>query len=101
MRGIDFIFIIIRSYFGKEQYMTDLFEMEFVALLSRNLVEFVEVLSAREGWYVRINGFQWLRSRKKEPHRFDNLEHTLHYLRDLGCTRVSVDLTFWSEEKAT
>ncbi|WER45152.1 hypothetical protein CupriaWKF_12630 [Cupriavidus sp. WKF15] len=69
--------------------MTDLFEKEFLGLVSRNFVEFVELLPAPDGWYLRINGFQWL------PYRFDQLERTLLYLRQLGCTHVTVRLNAW------
>lgn len=75
--------------------MTDLFEQEFIGLLSRGLVEFVELLPAPDGWYVRINGFQWLRSRKQHPHRFDHVENTLRHLYHLGCPRVMVSLDRW------
>ncbi|NOV25541.1 hypothetical protein E5S69_18730 [Cupriavidus necator] len=76
--------------------MTDLFENQFLALLARDLVKFVEILPAPAGWYVRVNGFQWLRS-SKGPHRFDRLEKTLEYLRELGCMRVMVDLSTWPD----
>ncbi|WP_316151075.1 hypothetical protein [Cupriavidus sp. BIC8F] len=76
--------------------MTDLFESQFIALLERGLVGFVELLPAPEGWYVRINGFQWLRTREC-PHRFDRLEKTLAYLRELGCSGVMVHLNVWPD----
>ncbi|WP_455281655.1 hypothetical protein [Cupriavidus necator] len=69
--------------------MTDLFESQFLALLERGLVGFVELLPAPDGWYVRINGFQWLRSLEWCPHRFDRLEKTLEYLRELGQAAVA------------
>ncbi|MBP0629950.1 MULTISPECIES: hypothetical protein [unclassified Cupriavidus] len=76
--------------------MTDLFESQVIALLERGLVGFVEILPAPEGWCVRINGFQWLRSRNG-LRRFDRLERTLAYLRELGCTRVMVDVSAWPD----
>lgn len=77
--------------------MTDLFESQFLALLERGLVGFVELLPAPDGWYVRINGFQWLRSLECFPHRFDRLEKTLEYLRELGCRSVMVHLNVWPD----
>ncbi|WP_140951360.1 hypothetical protein [Cupriavidus pinatubonensis] len=69
--------------------MAHLFEKEFSSLVSRNFVEFVELLPAQDGWYLRINGSHWL------PGRFDQLERTLMYLRQLGCTHVTVGLNDW------
>jgi hypothetical protein len=78
--------------------VTDLFEHEFIGLLSRGLVKFVELFPAPDGWYVRVNGFQWLRSRQEAPHRFDQLERTLRHLHELGCPGVMVSLDSWPSE---
>ncbi|WP_133303041.1 hypothetical protein [Cupriavidus lacunae] len=81
--------------------MTDLFEHQLIAMLERGLVVFVEILPASEGWYVRINGYHWLRSRRQCPHLFTRgPEKLMYYLRDLGCMRVTVDLTVWPETKS-
>ena len=75
--------------------MFDISEDQFIALLERRTVGSVEVIPARDAWYVRINGAQWLRSSRECPYPFDRLGRTLHYLQDLGCTRAIVDLSSW------
>lgn len=77
--------------------LSDLLEHQFIALLERGAVGFVELAPAPDGWYVRINGSQWLRSSRQCPHRFVRLEKTLMYLRELGCARVMVDLSAWPD----
>jgi hypothetical protein len=83
-------------YLRKRDTLIYLSESQLMALLGRGLVGLVELMPAQEGWYVRINGFQWLRSRLC-PHRFDRLEKTLEYLRQLGCPGVMVHLDVWPD----
>lgn len=71
-------------------------------MLERGLVVFTEIFPAPEGWYVRINGYHWLRSRHQCPCPFTRgTEKLLDYLRDIGCMRVTVDLTMWPEAKSS
>lgn len=77
--------------------LSDLLEHQFIHLLERGAVGFVELVPAPDCWYVRINGWQWLRSPRECPYRFFPLERTLAYLRDLGCGRVMVDLSTWPD----
>ncbi len=73
--------------------MAEILEYQLLQLLAMRAVYLVEVIPGEQAWFVRVNGGQWLRSARQIPHPFDNLERTMAYLQDIGCKRVTVDLS--------